>query len=73
MEELKEKAFGSMDLNFTILLKFKAKHNHEMVRHVARDINSKSNLLLEIGLITFDEWEFINNATVFVQCGIEIN
>lgn len=72
MEELKRKAFNKMDLMFRTLLEYEAEHNYKMVTHIACDINSKIDLLLSMELITFDEWNFINKATLFVQCAMEV-
>ena len=70
MEELKRKAFDNIDLGFRVLLKFKSDRDHKMV---AIALNSQSNLLLDMELITFDEWEFIYDAITFACLDTEVN
>lgn len=72
MEELKKKAFYSIDLGFVVLLKFKGDRDRKMVKRVANTLNSQSNLLLDMELITLDEWEFIYNAIWFVRFNMEV-
>lgn len=73
MEELKRKAFDNIDSGFRVLLKFKSDRDHKMVKRVAIALNSQSNLLLDMELITFDEWEFIYNAITFACLDTEVN
>lgn len=72
MEELKRKAFDNIDLGFRVLLKFRGDRDHKMVKRVAIALNSQSNLLLDMELITFDEWEFIYDAITFSWLDTEV-
>lgn len=73
MEELKRKAFDNIDSGFRVLLKFKSDRDHKMVKRVSIALNSQSNLLLDMELTTFDEWEFIYNAITFACLDTEVN
>lgn len=62
MEELKEKAFRIIDLNFKVLFALKSKNKQSAAQSLARQLYGQISMLHDLDLITFENWKFLYNA-----------
>lgn len=65
MEELERKAFVEIDDNFLIMLSAKREKDITTVNYINTILNGQIDLLQSMGLIDWNEWEFIYDAITF--------